>query len=227
MEEKQSRVPYAPPRVTPAEMLARARAHYRQMDQRRSVRDFSDEPVPIEAIADAIRAASTAPSGAHMQPWTFVVVDDSELKSKVRQAAEEEERQFYADRAGSEWLSALAPLGTDWEKPHLETAPYLIICFMQSYGVAEDGAHYKHYYAQESMGIAVGMLIAAIHHIGLATLPHTPNPMAFLTQLLKRPQNERPFALLPVGYPAADATVPDLKRKELAEVMVRNLGEPF
>jgi len=201
-------------------MDARASAFYSEMDGRRSVRAFSPDPVPQRLIEQAILSASTAPSGAHQQPWTFVAVSDPETRRRIRFAAEAEERRSYENRMSMEWLDALAPLGTDWQKPYLETAPWLVVLFEQIHGTFPDGTHKKHYYARESVGIAAGMFIAAVHHMGLATLTHTPSPMGFLTTILERPRSERPFVLFPVGYPAADATVPDLVRKPLSEVAV-------
>ena len=201
-------------------MDARASAFYSEMDGRRSVRAFSPDPVPQRLIEQAILSASTAPSGAHQQPWTFVAVSDPETRRRIRFAAEAEERRSYENRMSMEWLDAVAPLGTDWQKPYLETAPWLVVLFEQIHGTFPDGTHRKHYYARESVGIAAGMFITAIHHMGLATLTHTPSPMGFLTTILERPRSERPFVLFPVGYPAADATVPDLVRKPLSEVAV-------
>ncbi|HQY61888.1 MAG TPA: nitroreductase family protein [Polyangiaceae bacterium] len=205
---------------TSDDMRARAAAFYQELRARRSVRSFSPKPVPREAIADAIRAAGTAPSGANLQPWRFVVVGDPATKRRIREAAEAEERAFYGGRAPEEWLAALAPLGTDADKPFLETAPYLIAIFAESHGLAADGARTKHYYVQESVGIATGFLIAALHHAGLATLTHTPSPMGFLSKLLGRPAHERPYLLLVVGYPAEGAQVPTLRKKELDEIAV-------
>jgi nitroreductase len=201
------------------EMRWRARDLYRELRRRRTVRDFSDRPVPRGVIEDCLRSAATAPSGANMQPWHFVVVTDPALKRRIREAAEAEERAFYGGRAPDEWLQALAPLGTSAEKPFLERAPYLIAIFAQSHGVRADGSTYKHYYVSESVGIATGFLIAALHHAGLATLTHTPSPMGFLREILGRPEQERAYLLLVAGYPAPDATVPAIARKELAEVM--------
>ncbi len=205
---------------TSDDMRARAAAFYQELRARRSVRSFSPKPVPREAIADAIRAAGTAPSGANLQPWRFVVVGDPATKRRIREAAEAEERAFYGGRAPEEWLAALAPLGTDADKPFLEIAPYLIAIFAESHGLAADGARTKHYYVQESVGIATGFLIAALHHAGLATLTHTPSPMGFLSKLLGRPAHERPYLLLVVGYPAEGAQVPTLRKKELDEIAV-------
>jgi nitroreductase len=202
------------------EMEARAEAFYREMDRRRSVREFSERAVPRRLVELAIRTASTAPSGAHRQPWTFVAVHDAAVKRRIREAAEEEERAFYDERATPEWLDALAPIGTDWRKPFLETAPWLVVLFAQASGRDAEGEPVKHYYVPESCGIAAGLFIAALHRMGLATLTHTPSPMGFLNEILGRPAHERPFILFPVGYPADDATVPDLERKSLGEVAV-------
>ncbi|MEE9533597.1 MAG: nitroreductase family protein [Acidimicrobiia bacterium] len=219
-------IPYRPDRVPPGEIVARAERIFAEMDQRRSVRMFSPEPVPREAIELAIRTASTAPSGAHRQPWTFVVIDDPEKKRAIREAAEEEERTNYeGGRLPDHWLKALEPLGTDWHKEYLETAPWIVVIFEQRYGIGPDGEQQKNFYVKESVGIACGLFIAAIHQMGLATLTHTPSPMAFLTKLLERPRNERPFALLPIGYPAADCEVPDITRKDLNQIMIEFSGE--
>jgi nitroreductase len=203
----------------PEEMLQRARVFRAEMRRRRSVRQFSDRPVSRAIIEECLRTAGSAPSGANLQPWHFVVVSDSALKHRIREAAEEEERAFYDSRATQEWLDALAPLGTDAQKPFLETAPYLIVIFAQSYTVLPDGQQRKHYYVQESVGIATGMLITALHHAGLATLTHTPSPMRFLNDILERPANERPFLVLVVGYPAEEARVPRITKKELNEIV--------
>ena len=199
------------------EMRERVEEFYADIDRRRTVREFSDRPVPRDIIETALKAGSTAPSGANLQPWHFVVVSGAETKKKIREAAEVEEREFYAHRASAEWLEALAPLGTDENKPFLETAPYLIVVFMQKFGTLGDGRKVKHYYPTESTGIASGMLITALHRAGLATLTHTPNPMKFLNEILGRPKSERPFLLLVVGYPADGVQVPDIKRKPLEE----------
>ncbi len=213
-------VPFDPP-PRPADLVGRARAVFEEMDTRRSVRSFSDEPVPREAIEYAVRAASTAPSGAHRQPWTFVLVGDPATKRQIRSAAEVEERENYeGGRLPPEWREALEPLGTGWEKPFLEIAPWLVVVFEQRYGIGADGQRIHNYYVKESVGIACGMFIAALHRLGLVTLTHTPSPMAFLGRLLERPPNERPFILFPVGYPAPDAEVPSLTRKALEEVLV-------
>ena len=213
-------VPYHPIQLSEDESCAKAAAYYEFMDSRRSVREFSDKPVPREVIEKLIMTASTAPSGAHKQPWTFCVVSNPELKKQIRDAAEKEEYDSYNGRMTPEWLEDLAPLGTDWQKPFLEVAPWLIIVFKKIYDVKEDGSKRNNYYVAESVGIACGFLISAIHEAGLVTLTHTPSPMNFLTKLLNRPANERPYLLLPVGYPAADVQVPDLKRKPLDEVSV-------
>ena len=199
------------------EMRRRLSDFYSDIDRRRTVRDFSDRPVPRDIIETALKAANTAPSGANLQPWHFAVVSGPETKRKIRLAAEAEEREFYTHRASEEWLAALQPLGTDDQKPFLETAPYLIAVFLQKFGELPDGRKVKHYYPAESTGLAAGMLITALHTAGLATLTHTPSPMKFLNEILGRPKSERPFLLLVVGYPAADARVPDIKRKSLEE----------
>jgi len=205
-------------RLPEPEMRVRAAAFHAELARRRTVRDFSTEPVPLEVIREAIRTAGTAPSGAHLQPWHFVVVTDPETRAKIRAAAEEEERKSYAERFPPEWLAALAPLGTDENKPHLTDAPALIAVFAER-SPPEGCDRKRNYYVSESVGIATGMLIAALHHAGLATLTHTPNPMGFLRELLGRPANETAFVLLPVGYPKPDARVPDLRRKPLDEIM--------
>lgn len=203
-------------RYPPDEMMERAKSIFAEMQRRRTVRDFSEERVPLEIIKQCLSVAGTAPSGANLQPWHFVVITDADLKRAIRNAAENEERDFYERRAPQEWLDVLAPLGTGPDKPYLEEAPYLIAIFTQSYGVLSDGRKVKHYYATESVGIACGLLITALHHVGLATLTHTPSPMKFLNKLLDRPSNERPFLLLTVGYPSLDAQVPDIQRKDLS-----------
>jgi nitroreductase len=201
-----------------AEQLERAEEFYRELDLRRTVRDYSDKEVPLELIEKAILTAGTAPSGAHMQPWRFVVVRDPEVKRKIREAAEKEEYESYHNRMPDRWLRRLAPLGTDEHKPFLEIAPYLIVVFRIT-SIGEGDEKEPTYYSQESVGIAVGMLLAALHNAGLATLTHTPSPMKFLQEILGRPKNEVPFVLIPVGYPAEDAKVPNLKRKDLDEIM--------
>jgi iodotyrosine deiodinase len=190
------------------------------MQRRRTVRDFSIRPVPRDVIEHAVMTAAGAPSGANQQPWTFACISDAAVKAKIRAAAEEEERTFYEGRAGAEWLAALEHLGTDWRKPFLETAPWLIACFGQRYGVAPDGSHVKHYYVPESVGIAMGFLITALHSAGLATLTHTPSPMGFLNEICGRPANEKAYVLLVVGHPAEGCTVPQISKKPLEDVSV-------
>ena len=212
-------------RLSLAAQRAGVRTFVERMKRRRSIRMFSDEPVDVALIEDAVRAAASAPSGADQQPWTFVVVSDAEVKRRIREEAETEERRFYESNA-LEWRTALAHLGTDWKKDHLTRAPYLIVVFAQSYGLRIDSTtgertKVKHYYVQESVGIAVGFLLAALTHAGLATLTHTPSPMGFLAKVLGRPENERAFVVIPVGYPAEDCVVPTLRKKRLEEVMVR------
>lgn len=200
------------------EMQERAKAFYDDIRRRRTVRDFSERPVPHAIIKDCLRAAGTAPNGANRQPWHFVVVGDAAIKREIRLAAEEEEREFYSRRATPQWLADLEPLGTDTQKPFLETAPYLITIFAQTYELTADGNKHKNYYVQESVGIATGLLIAAVHNAGLVSLTHTPSPMDFLNSILGRPTNERPFLILVVGYPAEDATVPDISKKPLDKI---------
>lgn len=213
-------VPLAFERLDDEQMLARARAFHERANRRRSVRFFSDEPVPLEVIRTAIRSAGTAPSGAHKQPWTFVLVTDPEVKRKIRIAAEAEERETYEHRMSDEWRAALAPIGTDANKPFLETVPAIIVVFRQDWEATEDGGRRKNYYVQESVGIATGMLIAALNDAGLATLTHTPSPMKFLAEILERPGNERAYLLLPVGYPSGECVVPDFERKPLDDILV-------
>ncbi len=221
--------PYTPEplyftRFTPDEQLARAASFRDAMRTRRTVRDFAPDSVPDGVIDAAIAVAASAPSGANMQPWRFVVVRDPDVKRRIREAAETEERESYERRMPDEWLTALAPLGTDWHKPFLEVAPLLIVVFRVDYAVerCEDGSErrIKHYYVSESVGIACGMLLAALHWAGLATLTHTPSPMGFLATILGRPSNEKPYLLVPVGYPAADAMVPHLTKKAMSEVRI-------
>lgn len=208
-------------RISVDEQKQNAEKMFELLNRRRTVRDFSDEPVPFEIIEKAILTASTAPSGANMQPWRFVVVRSAEIKSKIRAAAEEEERKSYHGRMSEKWLRRLAPLGTDEHKPFLEIAPYLIVVFRIDLIVdAETGETEPTYYSQESVGIAVGMLLAALHNAGLATLTHTPSPMKFLQEILSRPKNEKPFVLIPVGYPAENALIPDISRKAIEEIMI-------
>ncbi|MBK9220726.1 MAG: nitroreductase family protein [Saprospiraceae bacterium] len=212
-------ISYQPFTYTDQKMLSRGDDFYNMMDYRRTVREFSSKPVPISLIQQLIRTASTAPSGAHKQPWTFCIVQDPLLKKKIRVAAEEEEYENYHGRMPQEWLDDLAKLGTDCEKPFLETAPFLIIVFKKTYDL-KNGNKCKNYYVQESVGIACGFLIAAIHYVGLVCLTHTPSPMNFLQEILKRPENEKPFLLIPVGFPAEQVSVPALHRKTLEEVAV-------
>lgn len=211
-------VPFRPERLDPEESLRRAQADYLEADKRRSVRKFSKDPVPREVIELAIRTAGTAPSGAHLQPWHFHVVSNDETKKLIRTRAEQEEREFYARRITPEWRAALEPLGTDFEKSHLTDAPWLIVVFRRDYETLADGTRRKCYYMTESVGIAVGFLIQALHRAGLATLTHTPAPMTFLREICGRPENEKPFVIMPVGYPAPDCVVPNLSRKSLGEI---------
>jgi len=217
-------VPLKFDRLPVDEQRRRAREFLARLATRRTVRHFSSEPVPDEAIDAAIAAAASAPSGANMQPWRFVVVRDAEIKRRIREAAEAEERESYERRMPGEWLDALAPYGTDWHKPFLEVAPALIVVFRIDYALEPDpsGAerHVKHYYVSESVGIACGFLLAALHWAGLATLTHTPSPMGFLSQILGRPKNEKPYLLIPVGYPAPDAEVPDIEKKGIEDVRI-------
>ncbi len=213
-------IPFRPTAYPPGEMLERSHAFYELMNRRRTVRDFSDKPVPAELIEQIILTASTAPSGANKQPWTFCLVSDPAIKKAIREAAEKEEYTNYHGRMSDEWLDDLKSLGTNWEKPFLETAPYLIVVFKKSWEQA--GAEkLKNYYVMESVGLATGFLLAALHYAGLVALTHTPSPMNFLQEILKRPENEKPFLLIPVGYPAENAEVPDISRKSLEEVLVR------
>lgn len=207
-----------------AEMIESASAFADLMSKRRSVRDFSSEPFPDQILVDAIRAAASAPSGAHQQPWTFVVVTDPDVKRRIRDAAEEEEKRNWEGRMSAEWVAALEPLGIDRHKPHLTQAPAVVVVFSQPWGIAEtlDGEQrVKHYYVEESVGIAVGILLATLHLAGLATLTHTPSPMGFLREVLGRPANERPYLVIPVGFPSATAMVPDLIRKPVDAILVR------
>jgi len=215
--------PFVPLRFTRRpveESLAAADAFYRSMDRRRTTRHFSTDPVPRALIEHAIRTAGTAPSGAHQQPWTFVAVSDPALKAEIRRAAEAEEHEFYHGRAPQEWLDALAPLGTDEHKTHLTDAPWVVVLFRQVHGFHPDGSKRTFYYTQESCGIAAGFFIAAVHQMGLVTLTHTPNPMGFLGELLGRPAHERAMLVMPVGYPAPGAQVPDIRRKAPEEIVV-------
>ena len=219
------RHPYVPMRMSDSERAAGSARFLEVMSRRRSIREFATTPVPRTLVVNAIRAAALAPSGANQQPWTFVLIGNApDLRARIREAAEAEEREAYEHRMSPEWLEALRPLGTDWRKPHLTDAPWLIIVFEQAYGLRVEGGRsrkVKHYYVRESVGIAVGFLLAALTHAGLATLTHTPSPMGFLATLLGRPSNERPYLLIPVGYPAEDATVPAITKKPLEQVLIR------
>ena len=215
-------ISYRPARLDSETQHQRAKAFFEEMNKRRSVRFFADDRVPLGLIEEAIRTASTAPSGAHRQPWTYVVTGDPDIKARIRKAAEEEERINYeGGRLPEHWREDLEPLGTDWRKPFLETVPWLVVLFEQRYRLGEDGERRHVYYPKESVGMSAGLFIAALHHVGLATLTHTPSPMKFLTTLLGRPESERPFCLFPIGYPAPDCEVPDLQRKPLDQVMVK------
>ncbi len=213
------KIPHRGQHFSDADSLQRARKYYRYLKQRRSIRHFSDRPVSRAIVHNLVMAASSAPSGAHKQPWTFCAVSDPDIKKEIRIAAEKEEYESYNKRMTEQWKRDLAPLGTDWNKPFLEVAPWLIIVFKKAYDIV-DGEKRKNYYVNESVGLASGFLISAIHHAGLVTLTHTPSPMAFLQKILNRPENERPFLLLPIGYPAKDAEVPDLIRKTEEDVLV-------
>lgn len=219
MEKTHPYIEYTRESYTETEMLKRSKEFYQWMDKRRTVRDFSDKPIPKEVLENILLAASSAPSGAHKQPWTFCIVTNPDLKKQIRAAAEKEEFDSYNGRMTEEWLDDLAPLGTNWEKPFLEVAPALIIVFKRAYEFV-DGKKKNNYYVTESVGLATGFLLAAIHNAGLVALTHTPSPMNFLMKLLARPENERPFLLIPVGYLANDTQVPDLKRKTLEQMHV-------
>jgi iodotyrosine deiodinase len=211
---------YQGERHSPERVLDLSTACYRQMDLRRSIRDYSNSPIPKEVIEKLILTASSAPSGAHKQPWTFCIVSNPEIKSIIRIEAEKEEKESYEGRMSEEWLEDIRPLQTNWQKPYLEIAPYLIVVFKKVYDLADDGSKKTNYYVNESVGIACGFLLSAIHRVGLAALTHTPSPMNFLTKILNRPENERPFLLIPVGYPADEVFVPKLNRKALEEIIV-------
>ncbi|MEN0006170.1 MAG: nitroreductase family protein [Bacteroidota bacterium] len=213
-------LPYKGVRFAKADMLQRSRELHQFLDKRRTVRAFSDKPVAREIIENIIMTASSAPSGAHKQPWTFCVIEDPAIKKQIREAAEKEEFENYNGRMSEEWLDDLKQFGTNWQKPFLEIAPYLIVVFKKAYDLEEDGSRSKNYYVNESVGIASGFLLAAIHNAGLASLTHTPSPMNFLQKILNRPENERAFLLVPVGYPADDAVVPTLERKPKEDVIV-------
>ncbi len=213
-------VQFEPQQFDETTTVLKAKEYYTSMNKRRSIRQFSDRTVPKEVMEQIILTAGTAPSGAHKQPWTFCVVSDPEIKKKIRQAAEKEEYESYQNRMPAEWLQDLAPIGTDWEKPFLETVPFIIVVFKRSYELEGNGHKHQNYYVTESVGLACGFLLAAIHHAGLCALTHTPSPMNFLSEILGRPQNEKPFLLIPVGYAADECYVPDLKRKTMEQVAV-------
>lgn len=213
-------ISYSKPTYPNIEMIARSTEFYECMDKRRSVRYFSDKPIEPKVIENILLAASTAPSGAHKQPWTFCVVKDKNIKSQIREAAEKEEKESYDGRMSEEWLNDLKPLGTDWQKPFLETVPFLIVVFKRSYEIGPENKKHQNYYVTESCGLACGFLLAAIHNAGLVALTHTPSPMNFLTKILNRPENEKPFLLIPVGHPAEECWVPDLKRKSISDICV-------
>jgi len=218
--ERYPLIPLAFERRPEPQMRAQAEAFYARMSRRRSVRQFSADPIPLDVVRRAIQTAGTAPSGAHKQPWRFALVTDPAVKKQIREAAEAEERETYERRMSDEWRAALAPLGTDADKPYLEIVPAIVVMFRIDYDLGPDGSRSKNYYVQESCGIALGMLIAALHDAGLATLTHTPSPMNFLTKILDRPTNEKTFMLLPIGYPAEGCEVPDLARKPLADLLI-------
>ena len=213
-------IPYHRPHLSASDLLKKSTDFYQCMEERRTVREFSDKPIPKEVIDTLLRTASTAPSGAHKQPWTFCVVSSPELKKQIRMEAEKEEHESYHGRMSEEWLQDLRPLQTDWHKPFLETAPYLIVVFKKAYDLTEESEKKTNYYVNESVGLACGFLLAAIHHAGLVALTHTPSPMNFLAKVLNRPENERPFLLIPVGFAADETYVPKLKRKALDEAAV-------
>ena len=219
-------VPYPFERRTPDEMDRRSREFFDFMDSRRSIREFSSDPVPRELIERAMRTGSTAPSGAHRQPWKFVAISDPTIKRRIRIAAEAEEKKTYESRMSDEWREALEPLGTDWRKPFLEIVPWIVVVFEELYEQLPDGRKRKNYYVPQSVGLACGLFIAALHNMGLATLTHTPSPMGFLSRILGRPKNEKPYILFPVGYPAEEVTVPDLRRKSLDEISIWNPEPP-
>ena len=220
MDKKEAFIPYEHVEFPVDDMIDRSNSFYQFMNNRRSVRHFSNRKVPKSVVENIIRAASTAPSGANKQPWTFCVISNEELKNKVRKLAEAEEKESYARRMSDEWLEDLVPIGTNWEKEFIDTAPYIIVVMKKVYDMDEDGTKHSNYYVNESVGLACGLLIAAIHNAGLCTVTHTPSPMNFLTKALSRPENERAFLLMPIGYPAEDAQVPNIKRKTLGEVVV-------
>lgn len=213
-------IAYSKPRISDEEMLIRTQNFYTKMNERRSVREFSNQMIPLEVIENIVKTASTAPSGAHKQPWTFCIIQNPEIKKQIRIESEKEEYESYESRMSSEWIKDLKPLGTDWHKPFLETAPYLIVIFKHSYEIDENNEKKNNYYVQESVGIAAGFLLAAIHNAGLVALTHTPSPMNFLSKILNRPKNEKPFLLIPIGFPAKECWVPDIERKALNDVAI-------
>ena len=202
------------------EMIEKSRDFFAWAEERRSVRDFSNKPVPKEVMENILMTGSTAPSGAHKQPWTFCLISNAELKSRLRELAEEEERKSYGGRMSEEWLEDLAPLGTDWQKEFIDIAPWIVVVMKRAYEMQEDGSKRQNYYVSESVGLASGFLLMAVHNAGLVALTHTPSPMNFIAKALERPENERPFLLIPVGYPSENAKVPDLKRKSKEDVIV-------
>lgn len=221
MSSKHTFIPYQPPKYQPDEMVSRSESFYQLMDKRRSIREFSEKDFPSEILHNIVLTASTAPSGAHKQPWTFCIISNAELKHKIRLLAEKEEEENYGSRMNDEWIEDLLPFGTDAIKEFIDVAPYLVIVFKKVYDLREDGSKRSNYYVNESVGIAVGFLLSAIHNAGLAALTHTPSPMNFLEKILERPVNERAYLLIPVGYPAEDSLVPDLDRRSLNEIMVK------
>lgn len=221
MDTNENFIPLNPKTYSKEEMLERSKMFYEQMDQRRTIREFSDTPFPVEILENIIKTASTAPSGAHKQPWTFCIISDPEIKSKIREAAEAEEYENYTRRMSESWLEDLKPFGTDHIKPFIEIAPYIVVVMKHSYEFGEENEKLQNYYVNESVGIAVGMLISAIHNAGLFALTHTPSPMRFLKKILNRPDNEQPYLLIPVGLPADNVEVPDIKRKGLEQIIER------
>lgn len=219
MQENYPFIPYKQDSITDEQMLENAKAFYEKLDKRRSVRDFSDKPVPKEVMENLIMAGSTAPSGAHKQPWTFCLISNKELKAKLRELAEEEEKKSYGGRMSEEWLEDLAPLGTDWVKEFIDVAPWIVVIMKRVYEYNEDGSKHNNYYVSESVGLAAGFFLVAVQNAGLVALTHTPSPMNFISKALNRPENERPFLLIPVGHPSENAEVPDLTRKSIEEVI--------
>lgn len=219
MDKTKAFVTYERDHYSEKEMLERSKDYYEWADTRRSVRDFSDKPVPKEVLENLIMTGSTAPSGAHKQPWTFCLISNATLKSKLRALAEEEEKKSYGGRMSDEWLKDLEPLGTDWVKEFIDIAPWIVVIMKRAYEIDENGAKHQNYYVNESVGLAAGFFLTAVHHAGLVALTHTPSPMNFIAKALERPENERPFLLIPVGFPAENVQVPDLKRKAIDEVI--------